>query len=135
MMYSSFSKRGQLIFCPLITWTWTRPRRGTSRAVPAISPITHASVAVAQKEHRAGHINREIDSVAGAGFRRIHVAAECFGNHRAARLPAGRSYADAAEERMQGKLHGEFRVERMKGCGVGGVVNGVEPDFLRDGRV
>src|SRR5207302_6394512 len=105
MMASSFSKRGQLIFCPLITLTCIRPRSGTSIAVPATSPSP------------------------------VHVAPESFRHNRAACFTARRRDSYTTKERMQRNLHCKIRVQRLEGGGVGDVIDGIEPDLFRQGRV
>src|SRR5262249_19879012 len=66
--------------------------------------VAHGGVAIAHEEHRARHVHREIHGVAGAGFGRIHVAAEGFGDHRGAGFATGRGDTDASEKRMQWNL-------------------------------
>src|ERR1041385_552202 len=58
--------------------------------------ISLHGMSITHEEHGAGSIYGKIDGVAGAGFRRIHVAAECFRNNRAARLTACGRYTNAA---------------------------------------
>src|SRR5262249_31345078 len=75
------------------------------------------------------------DGVASAGLGRVHVASECFRDHGAAGFASGGRYTDATKEWMQGNLHCEFGIERLEGSRVGGMIYGIEPDFLLDGRV
>ncbi len=64
-------------------------------------------------------------------FRGVHVAAEFGGHDGAAGFAVGRGDADAAEKRMQGDFHLVVGIKRLERGGVVGVVDGIEPDFLR----
>src|SRR6185312_13866408 len=94
--------------------------------------IAHGRMTIAQKQHRARHIHREINSVSSACLRRIHVPAKRLRHNGTARLSAGWRYADAAEERMQGNLHRVPGIKSLKSRNVGGVINGIKPDLLLD---
>src|SRR5258708_38660181 len=65
----------------------------------------------------------------------MQIAAERRGNDGAARLAARRGHTDTSEERMQRNLYLELRIERLKGCRVGGVIDGIEPAFFRYWRL
>src|SRR5207302_3715864 len=53
----------------------------------------------------------------------------------AARLTLRWGDANTAEERMQGNLHREIGIERLKRSGVRGVIDVIEPDALRQRRM
>ena len=55
------------------------------------------------------------------------MPAELRGNDRAARFAIRGSHANATEEGMHGNLHGKIGVDGFEGCGVGSVIDVIEP--------
>ncbi len=51
--------------------------------------IALRSVAIAEKQQRAGNVHRQVEGVTRTRFGRIHVAAELAGHNRTARLTSG----------------------------------------------
>src|SRR5262249_25073488 len=64
-----------------------------------------------------------------------HVAAEGFGNDRAARFAARGSDTDAAEKRMEWDFHFVAGVKGLEGRGLACVIDRVEPYFFRERRM
>src|SRR5262249_57477235 len=54
---------------------------------------------------------------------------------RTACFSPGWSYSDTAEKGMQRDFHFVVRIERLKRSGIAGVIDRIEPDFLRQRRV
>lgn len=88
MVASSFSKRRQLIFCPLTRLIWRRARRGNFNGGAGNFAVTHV-------EERTGNIHGKYTV-----FPTVHVAAKLRRYDKAAGLAPGGSYTDAAEEWM-----------------------------------
>ena len=93
--------------------------------------LAHRVMAVTEREEGALDVDAEIDGRPGAGFRGIHVAAECFGYQDVAGLVCGRGNADRAMERLQRQADRVVRVERLIDHLPGSPVDGVDPRPLR----
>jgi len=72
-MASSFSKRGQLIFCPLIIDLQPRAQRDLNRSTRDFA-IAHGRVAVTHVEQRTGDVHGKINCVAHAGLGGVGLA-------------------------------------------------------------
>ena len=90
---------------------------------------------IAEIQQRSRNVHRQIERIANRSLRRIHIPAKGLGNNRTARFSSGRSHTDAAEKRMQRNFDFVIRIQSLEGSGVASMINRIEPDLLRQGRM